>query len=219
MNQDVDQDVEQDTPTPIPEQTFELLRRARGGDGDALTGLYQRFAPRVRGLAALRMGRTLLDLVDCDDVVQEAMATALQRLDQFANRSEGAFVCWLAAIVESRLQNAVRAANAGKRGGGHVVRRADLGVTTLAGLVGANQGASPSQALAAGELDAQLERALLALGTPQRQIVYCRLVLEMSFAEIAADLGLAGADSTRAMFHKALLKLRERLGPPPDSGS
>jgi RNA polymerase sigma factor (sigma-70 family) len=91
------------------------------------------------------------------------------------------------------------------------VRRADLGVTTIAGLAGADRAASPSQAAGAAELDAQLERALLALGTPQRQIVYCRLVLEMGFAEIAADLGIASADSARALFHKAMAKLRERL--------
>jgi len=192
-------------------QTFELLRRARGGDGGACTEIYQRFAPRVRGLAALHLGRTLHDLVDCDDILQQAMATAFERLDQFANRSEGAFVCWLAAIVESQVKNAARAAHAEKRGGGHVVRRADLGVTTIAGLAGADRAASPSQAAGAAELDAQLERALLALGTPQRQIVYCRLVLEMGFAEIAADLGIASADSARALFHKAMAKLRERL--------
>ena len=199
-----------DSGTPIPEQTFELLRRARAGEQAALTELFLRHAPRVRGLAALRLGRTLHDLVDCDDIVQQAMSAAFARLDQFAGRSEGAFVCWLAAIVESKLQATARAASADKRGGGQVVRRADLGVTTVAGLAGTDA-ASPSRIVSRGELEARLERALLALGQPQRQLVFCRAVLEMGYGDIAEQLGLSGADAARAMFSKAMERLRARL--------
>lgn len=202
-----------DSQSSIPQQTFELLRRAQAGERDAVAEVYARFAPRVRGLAAVRMGDALHDVADCDDIVQEAMLTAFAKLDQVQARSEAAFVCWLAAIVESRIRDAQRAGRTERRGGGKVVRRADLGITTIAGLAGADAGASPSQLAAAGELDPELERALLGLGTPQRQLVYCRLVLEMGYADIAAELGLAGADVARAMFAKALAKLRQRLGP------
>ena len=92
-------------------------------------------------------------------------------------------------------------------------RRADLGITTLSALAGPDSRPSPSQEVAAGELDPQLEHALLALGSPLRQIVFSRLVLDMSHAEIAAELGLASADVARAMFHKALARLRDRLDP------
>lgn len=196
--------------------TFELLRRARSGEGEAWTAIFAAFAPRVRGLASMRLGRTLHDLVDCDDIVQQAMAIAFARLPQFAGASESAFVCWLAAIVESQVQDAARAAGTDKRGGGAVIRRADLGVTTLAHVAPADRGPSPSQVAGHGELDAGLERALLALGAPGRQIVYCRLVLEMGFDAIASEHGLASGDSARALFHKALAKLRQRLELPPD---
>lgn len=189
----------------------ELLRRARSGEADAWTGIYAACVSRVRGLAAMRLGHTLHDLVDCDDVVQQAMAIAFARLAQFGGGCEGSFVCWLAAIVESQVRDAARAAAAGKRGGGGVVRRADLGISTLAHVAPADRGPSPSRAAGAGELDARLERALLALGAPGRQIVYCRLVLDMDFAAIAAELALASADSARAMFHKAVAQLRTRL--------
>lgn len=192
--------------------TFELLQRARAGEAAAIAALHARFEPRVRGLAALRLGSTLHDLVDCDDVVQEAMATAFARLAQFEGHSEGAFVCWLAAIVERRVLDALRAGRAQKRGGGGVVRRADLGITTVAALAGPDRGPSPSQVAGADELEAGLAKALLALGAPLREIVFCRLVLEMDFAEIASSLQIASADSTRAQFHKALARLRERLG-------
>lgn len=191
--------------------TTELLQRARAGEAAAIAALHAQFEPRVRGFAAVRLGRTLHDLVDCDDIVQEAMTTALARLRQFEGKSEGAFVCWLSAIVETRVKDALRAGNAQKRGRGRVVRRADLGVTTVSSLVGPDGAPSPSQAAAHGELDAGLSRALLALGTPLREIVFCRLVLEMDFGEIASSLQLSSVDSARAQFHKALVRLRERL--------
>lgn len=201
------------TTPPLPEQTVELLRRARGGDAGAVDELFRRYAPRVRGLAAVRMGEALVDVVDCDDIVQEALLAARERLQQFEPRSEGSFICWLAAIVQSRVENARRAARAGKRGGGAVRRGSELGATTLAQMPPA-RGPSPSQELSARESDPALERALLSLDRTARQIVYCRLVLEMSHAEIAAELGLSGVDSARAQFHKALDRLRQRLGGP-----
>ncbi len=202
-----------DSTTNIPVQTVELLRRARSGEDDAKNELVRRYAPRARGLAALRMGESLHDMVDCDDIVQDAMLTALERIDQFEPRSEGSFVCWLAAVVESKILTARRAASRQKRGGGRVRRRADLGVTTVAALAGATDAAA-TPAIGAGELDGRLERALLALGAPMREIVYRRLVLDMTHAEIALDLGLASADSSRALMSKALARLRQRLEPP-----
>lgn len=203
-----------DPPPPdasaVPVQTVELLGRARHGDAEATSELWRRYGARVRGLAAVRMGRALVDLNDTEDIVQETMLTALQKLDQFRG-GEGSLVCWLATIVESHVQDAQRSARAHKRGGGLVQRRADLGVTTLSGLGVADAGASPSQVVAAGELDGRLERALLGLDATLRQVVYCRLVLDMEHAEIAAVLGLAGGDSARALFHKAVARLRERL--------
>ncbi|HEX6812355.1 MAG TPA: sigma-70 family RNA polymerase sigma factor [Planctomycetota bacterium] len=194
----------------LPLQTVELLDRVRAGNGDAIGELFRRYGPRVRGLAAVRMGRSLVDMHDCDDVVQETMLAALRKLDQFRG-GEGSLVCWLATIVETHVQNAQRSARTHKRGGGLVQRRADLGVTTISNLGAADAGASPSQVAAAGELDGRLERALLGLDASLRQIVYCRLVLDMGHAEIAAVLGLASGDSARALFHKAVVRLRERL--------
>ncbi|MCU0867690.1 MAG: hypothetical protein MUC36_28230 [Planctomycetes bacterium] len=82
-----------------------------------------------------------------------------------------------AAIVESQVQDAARAAGTDKRGSGIVVRRADLGLTTLANVAPADRGPSPRQVAGHGELDARLERAL---------------------------------------FHKALAELRQRLELPRD---
>src|SRR5262249_30072960 len=153
--------VSSNSAAPLPEQTVELLRRVRGGDRAATEELCARLWPRVRGLAAVRMGRSLVDFVDRDDIVQEAMLAALERIDRFEPRSEGGLVAWLAAIVHSRVADAHRAANTDKRGGGGVAtRRSDLGITTLSRLPVADGATSPSGQLTAGEFDPAIERAL-----------------------------------------------------------
>lgn len=191
-----------------------LVARARAGDREATAELFAHCAPRVRGLCAVRMGQRLVDLHDFDDIVQETLMSAANGLSHFHGDSEGRFVAWLTRIVESRLQDARRSGLAKKRGGGAVQRRADLGVTTISAIAGADPARSPSQAAASGEIDPRLERALLGLGSPLREVVYQKLVLDMTHAEIAADLGLASADSARALFHKAVAQLRERLDDP-----
>lgn len=201
-------------PRPLDPPTLSLIARARSGDRDAAAELCERYAPRVRGLAALRLGSTLVDMWDCEDVVQETLLAAMRGLDGFRPGSDGRFVAWLASIVESRIQDARRSGRARKRGGGAVQRRADLGITTLSSLVGGDPARSPSDVAASAEIDGRLERALLALGSPMREVVYHKLVLEMEHDEIAAELGLASADSSRALMHKALARLRERLDDP-----
>jgi RNA polymerase sigma factor (sigma-70 family) len=201
-------------PTSHATQIAELLARARGGDRGAASELLARYAPHVRGMTAVRMGRTLVDLHDFDDVAQEALLTALASVQRLECDTPAGFVAWLSSIVESRLVDAHRRGRAEKRGGGTVRRRADLGVTTVSTLTGADPARSPSQVAGAHEIDARLERALLGLGSPLREVVYSKLVLDMSHAEIAASFRLASADSSRALLHKGLAQLRQRLESP-----
>lgn len=204
--------------TSLSAANAELVARVRAGDRDAAAEFCRRFATRVQGLVAVRLGQSLLDASDRDDVVQETLLEALERLPAYSHRSTGALVHWLGTLVESRIRTLARRANAAKRGGGRVVRGADLGASAAHDLVNARAPGSPSADVRARELDPALERALLSLGQPRREIVYCRLVLEMEFAEVAASLGLANVDSVRAQFHAAVQELRRRLGDVPHGG-
>lgn len=192
-----------------------LVARLRAGDRSAAAAFCRHFAARVQGLVAVRLGQSLLGASDRDDVVQETLLEALDRLPDYTHRSTGALVYWLSTLVESRIRTLLRRETAHKRGGGRVVRDADLGDTAAHAVAGAPGGSTPSAAVRARELDPALERALLALGQPRREIVYSRLVLEMEFAEIAASLGLGNVDSVRAQFHNAVRELRQRLGGEP----
>jgi RNA polymerase sigma-70 factor (ECF subfamily) len=190
-----------------------LVEQAQAGDQDAFAQLYRRFVPRVRGLVAVRMGRVLADFVDAEDLVQETLAAAFTRLKSFrTDQADASFACWLARLVERRIQDHWRARGARKRGGGKVARMADLRTTARERAVASAADPSPSRALQQRELAREVEGALLTLGERYRIAVYCRLVLDMEFAAIAEEMGLKNAATACALFHKATARLAARLG-------
>jgi RNA polymerase sigma-70 factor (ECF subfamily) len=191
--------------------TLSLVQRAKAGDGAAFTRLFDRYAPRVRGLVALRTGRSLRDFVEHEDIVMEALTDAFAKLDRFEPRSEGSFIGWLAAFVERRVLDTWRRHHAQRRGGGRVRRLADMGDTALLGEVPAAPGPTPTQAFARTELEAALERAMLALSERYRLVVYHRLVLDLPWDSIAEQMQLKDGASARALFHKATARLARLL--------
>ncbi len=72
----------------------ELVRRAHGGCADSFTELSRRYRPRLLHLVVPRLGGRL---ADAEDVAQEALARAFQRLDQFDPRYR--FSTWLYTIA------------------------------------------------------------------------------------------------------------------------
>jgi RNA polymerase sigma-70 factor (ECF subfamily) len=191
--------------------TGTLVARARSGDQAAVTELFERYLPKVRGLVAVRARRPLHGLADGEDLAQEALTAALLRLDRVEVSSEAGFVCWLGRLVDARLVDARRRELAAKRGGGRVRALSDVGTTTRERNAPRAPDASPSEALALGDEAARLEQRLLALGGRHRLVIYLRLVLDMPWHEVAAELRLANGESARSLFHKALARLRDSL--------
>ncbi len=67
------------TDAMAPTQDASLLRRFRGGDEDAATQLYLRYAGRLRSLAAAKAGSALAARFDPDDIVQSVFRTFFRR--------------------------------------------------------------------------------------------------------------------------------------------
>jgi DNA-directed RNA polymerase specialized sigma24 family protein len=99
---------------------------AQEGDRRALEELFARYLPRVRQIVALRMGRRQRQILEVDDVAQEALLSVFRGLERFEHRSQGSFRNWLARCVESQVAGAARKAGARKRGGGKVRLFCDL---------------------------------------------------------------------------------------------
>ena len=88
--------------------TEELLRRVEGGDPLACDALLHRHRARLRQPVALRMDPRLAARVDASDVVQETLARAHEKREQFRGTTEAERAAWLRQILANQLAAALR---------------------------------------------------------------------------------------------------------------
>src|SRR6267142_1786548 len=88
--------------------TFDLVERAKAGDDEALNRLFARYLPSLRRWASGRLPRWTRDLMDTDDLVQETMFRAVNRLDRFESRHEGALQAYLRQAIVNRIRDEIR---------------------------------------------------------------------------------------------------------------
>ncbi len=195
-----------------PPQTMALIERARADDADAMRQLFERFLPRVRNIAAVRLGKSTQELVDVDDVTQEALTDAFLGLERFDTQSDGKLCNWLAMLVENRIRMTLRAGRAEKRGGGNVKRFTDEAVDVRASHI-PGESPTPSRSAAEAERNEEVQRALCDLTEEFREVLLQRVYCRMSFNEIADAMELRNGDTVRGIYTKALRALQARLGP------
>ena len=71
-----------------PSDTGTLIRAVQQGDDAAARELFARYLPRVRQIAALRMGRPVRELVDVEDVVQATLLATWRSIEKYDTRSD-----------------------------------------------------------------------------------------------------------------------------------
>jgi RNA polymerase sigma factor (sigma-70 family) len=186
----------------LSESTATLLSRVRGGDRAARERLCATYLPLLNRWARGRLPAHARDLCDTNDLVQMTLIAALDRVDDFRPRREGAFLAYL----RTALMNAVRMElrRVGRRGGA-----ADA----------LDEAAVPEALHGALEADRLLdyETALAKLKPVQREAVILRFEFGMEFAEIAAALERNSAAAAHMIVARALLSLAEELGDAPNA--
>ncbi|KAA3612756.1 MAG: hypothetical protein DWQ01_03360 [Planctomycetota bacterium] len=208
-----------DSPPPNEESEAELshqptsflLRAARDGRRPAVDALFERYLPRITRIAALRTGFRLKEFADFEDIVQESMLEAFLHLANLQIGHDGAFLNWLATIVENNIRDQQRRQLAQKRGAGKVRPFGQYGTTLLTQAFFAGQEPTPSQAMEAGEMEVRLENALLQLNERHRRVIDLRRLCGLSYDEIAEQMDLGGAASARSLFARALNQLTSIL--------
>lgn len=101
----------------------QFFERLKSGDAAAAEPLWQRFFPRLSGLARKALAGRTRRVADADDVIQSAFASFCQRAKagdfQIGDRDD----LWnlLGVMTARKAQHAVRHEMAAKRGGGRVV--------------------------------------------------------------------------------------------------
>jgi RNA polymerase sigma-70 factor (ECF subfamily) len=86
-----------------PSDIDDLLRRAGGGDTEALALLFDRYRERLRQMVRLRLDRRLYGRLDPSDVLQEAYLDLARRFPEYAAKPALPFFLWLRWLTGQRL--------------------------------------------------------------------------------------------------------------------
>jgi RNA polymerase sigma-70 factor (ECF subfamily) len=174
------------------------LARAAAGDETAWRRIVEEYAPRVYGLIRAQCGRDDL----AEEITQSTLCTVVARIGRYTEL--GRFESWLFRIAMNRLRDEMRRRK----------RQASLpGSETFAAMAGPEPGSG-----AGAEELSRLRAAIARLSEADRTVIHLRHHAGLSFARIAEVLG-EPLGTVLARQHRALRKLRELMGAPPDPSS
>lgn len=179
---------------PGPSATAVLLTRARSGDIEAREALYLRFMPILQRWAHRRLPLRARDLAETADLVQITLMRALNRLDHFEARGEGAFLGYLRHILLNVVREEIRRSS---RRGTHVALDETL-ASPYSSVV--------EQVIGLEQLE-QYQRALELLDEEHQQAVLLRVEFGYTYAQIADALAKPTSDAARMVVARAFAKL------------
>ena len=187
---------------PPDPSTGELLIRVRAGDARARESLLQRARDPLRRFAHGRLPSYARDLLDTDDLVQVTLIKAIQQVETFEHRGQGAFFAYLRQIVLNKIKDEIRRVT--RRPG-----RAEFKESI------ASSARSPMEEAIGHEAIDRYEAALLCLSETQRELVVMRLEMGLSYREIADATGSPSENAARMVVARAVMRLAEQM----DGGS
>lgn len=182
----------------------QLVRQAQAGDFDAFAALANAHKTKLYNLAVRMTGNEL----DAEDIVQETLLRAIDKIDQF--RGEASFGTWLYTIALNQTRMALAKQ-----------KRTDLrpieeylpshkhgqGESTDPGLF---DWRDPHALLEQEELRRVIDDAVGELPVPYREAFVLRYVEELSIKEIAELIGESVA-ATKSRVLRARLAVRDHL--------
>ena len=170
-----------------------LIARAKAGDPDAISGLYERYAPQIQRYIASRLS----DPVQAEDVCADVFVKVLESLGRYEDRG-WPFSAWLYRIAYARTVDVLRQSR--RR---HSI---PLDETHLGSLE------PPDEAVMTRIAYLEIKGAMGVLTSEQRIVLCLRFDEDRSLAEIAQSLGRS-VGSIKALQHRGLTRLAQALGP------
>ena len=191
-----------------------LLDLAERGDSTARHDLLERYRGYLRRMVAARLDRRVAARVDASDIVQETLADAALRLDDYLVTKPLPFFGWLRKLAGEHVIQAHRKHVLAQRR--TVVRESripelsdDSAIEFARSFVAPDT--SPSNRLLHQERDEKVMETLAALPDRDREVLVMRHFEHLSTAEIAEALGITeGAVEGRLL--RAVQRLRSRVG-------
>jgi RNA polymerase sigma-70 factor (ECF subfamily) len=180
------------------ESSLFLLRRAQKGDSHALEALGLRYLPRLRLWARGRLPAYARDLVDTEDLVQDAFMRTLERLDHVAApRNEAVFAYFRQAIL-NRIRDEIRRPHRIDPLSKHPIEKA-------------NPGPSPIEEVIGRETADRFEAAFSQLSPADRDCIMARIELNLPYQDIADLIGKSSPDAARVAVGRALARLAKKM--------
>ena len=181
------------------ESTATLLARVKKGDEMARDQLCNTYLPMLKRWAHGRLPAYARDLAETDDMVQNTLIKAMNKLDSFSSVREGAFLAYLRKILLNNIRMEIR----------RFSNQKDL----------LKQQQDPEEPTAASALEQAMgtevvekyEAALVQLSEQAREAVILRIELGYSYPEIAAAIECASANAARMIVARSMYKLAEHM--------
>lgn len=184
-----------DEPAKRGEMETNLITRAKAGDAEAISSLYERYAPRIRRYIASRLGDPAL----AEDICGDVFVKVLESLDRYEDRG-WPFSAWLYRIAYARTVDVLRQAR----------RRPFLPLDEA--LLAALE--PPDEAIMARISYHEITAVMELLTKEQRLVLRLRFDEDRSLAEIAESLGRS-IGSVKALQHRGLTRLAQALAAQP----
>ncbi len=183
--------------------TFGLIAKLKTGDQEAFTALFEKYRRRLAVLLHYKMSDELRVAMEVDDLLQETFLRAFRDVRQFAYRSPGSFLRWLASIADHVVIDAARKQGRLRRAGDVLPFRSP---SNPAGPEPADS-KTPSRLMAEQQaLDGLLAR-LDALSGEYRQVILWAKMEGLSTQQMADRLGRS-REATALLLHRALKRFR-----------
>ena len=193
--------------------TVDLLQRIKAGDTKAREELYERYYARILAVVRMRLGAKLRSKLESVDVVQDAFFRSLNALENFQYRSDGAFMHFMAQIVERTIRDQADYFSAQKRDVGKETPLAEVHPShdTLWGPIAdlATQD-TPSIIVSKIESVVRLEQAIDLLSADQREALILVRYEEMSYDE-AGKVMDRSPDAVRMLVARSIVQLGKML--------
>jgi RNA polymerase sigma-70 factor (ECF subfamily) len=175
-----------DLPAPAAPSDHSLLVKVRGGQDDAATALYLRYAKRLRALVKAQRGADLAPRVDPDDIVQSVFRTFFRRAAEGHYEVPPGDELWKLFLVIAlyKVRDTAAFHRAGKRDVGRTMVGADVDRS------GHPRGGSGREDEALTILQLVIDEILDKLPAAHRRIVELRIDGH-EVADIAAQTGRA----------------------------